>query len=366
MPRIAEQAGPVTGGVDTHADVHVAAVADQVGRVLGTGAFPATAAGYRAAVAWMRAHGELAKVGVAGTGSYGAGLARYLAASGVQVGEVIRPNRQARRQRGKSDAADAVAAALAALNEEASGVPKSGDGAAEAIRALRVARAGAVKARTQAGNQLRDLILTAPEQVRRQLAGLPRQRHVDVAVRFRPQNLANPAEGARAAMASVARRHRDLAAEIARLDAALEELVTCAAPAGFLANQGVATQVAAALLATVGDNPGRVRTEGSFAARCGASPVGASSGKQRRHRLNRGGDRQANSALWTIAMTRLACDPRTKAYAARRTTEGKTSKRSSAASSATSPARSTRPYARPGNQEGRPCRNPNKIFRLRP
>src|SRR5436190_15022695 len=132
MPRIAEQAGPVTGGVDTHADVHVAAVVDQVGRVLGTQAFTADASGYADALAWMSAHGELARVGVEGTGSYGAGLARYLAVCGVEMAEVIRPNRQARRQRGKSDAADAVAAALAALNGEASGVPKSRDGAAEA------------------------------------------------------------------------------------------------------------------------------------------------------------------------------------------------------------------------------------------
>jgi len=132
MPRIAEQAAPVTGGVDTHAAVPVAAVVDRVGRVLGTEAFPATAAGYRAALAGMSARGELAKVGVEGTGSYGAGLARYLAACGIEVAEVIRPNRQARRQRGKPDAADAVAAALAALNGEASGVPKSRDGAAEA------------------------------------------------------------------------------------------------------------------------------------------------------------------------------------------------------------------------------------------
>jgi transposase len=326
MPRIAEQALPVTGGVDTHADVHVAAAVDQVGRVLGTQAFPATAAGYRAALAWMSAHGELAKVGVEGTGSYGAGLARYLAGCGVVVVEVMRPNRQARRQRGKSDAADAVAAALAALSGEASGVPKSRDGLVESIRALRVARAGAVKARTQAGNQLRDLILTAPEQVRRQLAGLPCHRQVDLAARFRLHDLTGPAEGTKAAMASAARRHQQLASEITRLDAALEELLTRAAPPEFLAKQGVATVVAATLLATTGDNPGRVRKEASFAALCGASPVDASSGKQLRHRLNRGGDRQANSALWTIAMTRLACDPRTKAYAARRTAEGKTKK----------------------------------------
>ena len=217
---MAEIAGPVTGGVDTHAGTHVAAVVDQVGRVLGTESFPAGADGYAGLLAWLRGHGVLVRVGVEGTGSYGAGLTRYLAACGVEVVEVMRPNRQARRQRGKSDAADAVAAALAALSGEASGVPKSRDGAVESIRALRVARAGAVKARTQAGNQLRDLILTAPEQVRQQLAGLPSQRQVDVAARFRLRDLASPAEGAKAAMASVARRHHELAAEIARLDAA--------------------------------------------------------------------------------------------------------------------------------------------------
>jgi transposase len=173
MPGIAEEGQLVTGGVDTHADMHVAAVADQVGRVLGTESFPAAGAGYRAALAWMRSFGELAKVGVEGTGSYGCGLARHLASQGVEVAEVIRPSRQARRRRGKSDAADAVAAALAALNGEASGAPKTHDGAVESIRMLRVARRGALKARTQAGNQLRDLIVTAPGRLREQLAPLP-------------------------------------------------------------------------------------------------------------------------------------------------------------------------------------------------
>jgi transposase len=194
------------------------------------------------------------------------------------------------------------------------------------VRALKVARAGAVKARTQAGNQLRDLVRTAPEPLRQQLAGLPPGRQAGVAARLRPGEPACPAGGAKAAMASVARRHQQLTAEITRLDTMLEELVRHAAPEEFLAKRGVATQVAATLLVTAGDNPGRVRREASFAALCGASPVDASPGKQIRHRLNRGGDRQANSALWTIAMTRLACDPRTKAYAARRTTEGKTRK----------------------------------------
>jgi len=134
------------------------------------------------------------------------------------------------------------------------------------------------------------------------------------------------AEGARAAMAAVARRHRALTAEIARLDAALEELVEHAAPERFLARQGVATQVASTLLATAGDNPARLRTDASFTAVCGASPVDASSGKQIRHRLNRGGDRQANSALWRIVLVRMSHDSRTKAYVARRSAEGKMGK----------------------------------------
>jgi transposase len=326
MSTMADAGRLVTGGVDTHAEVHVASMADQAGRVLGTREFPATAAGYAAALAWMRGHGELVKVGVEGTGSYGAGLARYLAAQGIEVAEVIRPNRQARRRRGKSDAADAVAAALAALNGEASGQPKSGDGTVESIRALQVARRGAIKARTQAGNQLGGLVVTAPQAMRDKLAGLPTRKRVAAAVRFRPGELTCPAEAVRAAMAAVARRHQALTAEIAQLDTALEALVAHAAPAGFLARKGVGTQSAAALLVTAGDNPARLRTEASFAALCGASPVDASSGKQRRHRLNRGGDRQANSALWRIVFTRMATDPRTQAYVARRTTEGKTTK----------------------------------------
>ena len=273
MPTIADASRLVTGGVDTHAEVHVAGMVDQAGRVLGTKEFPATAAGYAAALAWMRGHGELARVGVEGTGSYGAGLARYLAARGIEVAEVIRPNRQARRRRGKSDPADAVAAAFAALNGEASGQPKSGDGAVESIRALQVARRGAVKARTQAGNQLRDLIITAPQMLREKLAALPTPQRVKLATRFRPGDLTSPAEAAKAAMATVARRHQALTAEIAQLDTALETLLAHAAPAGFLAKNGVGARVAATLLVTTGDNPARLSTEASFAALCGASPV---------------------------------------------------------------------------------------------
>lgn len=326
MPSIAEQDRTVTGGVDTHSEVHVAAVVDQVGRILGSESFAATASGYRAALSWMRRHGRLEKVGVEGTGSYGTGLARYLTSQDVTVVEVIRPNRQARRRRGKSDAADAVAAALAALNGEASGIPKAHDGSVESIRALRVARRGAVKAATQAGNQLRDLVITAPEPLRATLISLSTTARVVRAARFRPGDLSDPIEATKQAMASLARRYRRLHAEITELDAALEALVARVAPTGFLAAQGVGPHVAATLLATLGDNPQRLRREASFAALCGASPVDASSGKQLRHRLNRGGDRQANSALWHVVLVRMSHDPRTKAYVAKRTAEGKTTK----------------------------------------
>ena len=323
---MAKITGPVTGGVDTHADTHVAAVVDQVGRVLGTEAFPADAAGYAGLLAWLRRHGEVARVGVEGTGSYGAGLARSLAAAGVPVLEVPRPDRQRRRRRGKSDAADAVSAALAALREEDCSTPKSADGAAESIRALRVARAGALKARTQAGNQLRDLITTAPAPLRAQLAGLSTPRRVRAAAAFTCADTADPAEGSKAAMASVARRWQDLDTEITGLEAALEALVARVAAPDYLARTGVGPQSAAALVAAAGDNPGRIRSEAAFAALCGVSTVDCSSGKQERHRLNRGGDRQANSALWRIAVTRLRCDPRTQDYYARRVAAGKSRK----------------------------------------
>jgi transposase len=326
LSRIADPPGPVTGGVDTHADVHVAAVADQIGRVLGTESFPATAGGFAALLGWMRGFGELAGVGVEGTGSYGAGLARHLAAAGVEVAEVNRPDRQRRRRRGKSDAVDAVNAAVAALKGEETGIPKTGDGAAESIRALRVARRGAVKARTQAGNQLRDLIVTAPAALREQLAGLDTAGRVAAAAAFTPGDAVDPAEGMKAAMASVARRWQDLDAEVKATDTALDDLIARTAPPAFLARRGVGTQSAAALITAAGDNPARITTEAGFAALTGTSPVDCSSGKQEHHRLNRGGDRQANSAIWRIVTTRIRTDPRTQAYVAKRTAQGKTRK----------------------------------------
>lgn len=315
----------VTGGVDTHADVHVAAAVDQAGRVLGTEAFPVTAAGYAALLGWLRGFGELARAGVEGTGSYGAGLARFLAGEGVAVREVTRPDRARRRRHGKSDPVDAVSAALAALADQDCGTPKSADGAAESLRALRVARSGAVKARTQAANQLRALVISAPGQVRAQLHGRPAAAMAAAAAAFACGDPADPAEGTRAALASVARRWHDADAEVSALDKAMGPLVRLVAPQ-LLDRCGVGPQSAIALITAAGDNPARLGTEAAFAALCGASPVDCSSGKHARHRLNKGGDRQANSALWRIVTTRMRYDPRTIAYVDKRTKEGKTRK----------------------------------------
>jgi transposase len=313
----------VTGGVDTHKSTHHAAVLDAAGRLLGDAEFPATAAGYAELLTWLRGFGRLVKVGVEGTGSYGAGLARYLAAKKVRVVEVDRPDRKARRSKGKSDPIDAIAAARAALSGTATGIPKARTGPVEAIRALRVARRGAVKARTAALNQLHGLVAAAPEPIRAELSGLATTALLQRCTGYTidPTNLADPIEATKAALGALTARINALTAEISIADRRLAPVVAAAAPRTsnlFCAGPEVAGQ----LLTTAGDNPDRLRSESALAHLCGAAPIPASSGKTRRHRLNRGGDRQANHALHTIVLGRMRHDPRTRAYVRRRTTQG--------------------------------------------
>ena len=261
-----------------------------------------------------------------GTGSYGAGLARYLTAVGVEVVEVNRPNRQLRRQRGgKSDSVDAEAAARAAASGEATAVPKSGDGPVECIRMLMVARRSATKARTQAANQIHSVTVGAPEQVKRQLKGLNLEARVRVCARWRPGQAQTTTAYAKKALRHLARRYQTLDAEITELEEDIRRLCAKANPA-LLAAKGVGPDTASVLLVAAGDNPGRMRSERAFAALCGTSPVQASSGQTNRHRLNRGGNRHANSALWRIATTRMRTDAATKAYVTRRQGEGKNRK----------------------------------------
>jgi transposase len=282
-----------------------------------------TPAGYRELVEWFASLGSVVLIGVEGTGSYGAGLTRHLLDLGIAVVEVDRPNRQRRRRQGKSDTHDAISAARAAFAGDALGAPKVRDGNVEAIRVLRLARSSAKRDRTRALNQMRALVTTAPDELRSQLRGLSITRLVRAAAAFRPAGRTDVTNANRVALKSLARRVLELDDEIAMLDELLAPLVVETAPA-MLARIGVGTDTAGALLVAAGENASRIRNERSFARLCGAAPLDASTGKQQRHRLNRGGDRQANSALWRIMITRLSYDPATRRYLQRRCAEGKT------------------------------------------
>jgi transposase len=313
----------VVGGVDTHADLHVAAALDSTGRLLGTESFTADPAGHRRLLAWLRAFGSVEVVGVEGTGSYGAGLTRHLLAEGVRVVEADRHSRRVRRRRGKSDTVDAEEAARAALSGEARAVPKARDGDVECIRALRVVRRSAMKSRVQAIHQMRMLLVSAPDDVRERLRSLRFGELVRRCARLRVGEVTGPSTATRLALRELALRVQALDAQIARLDAEIAPLVARAAPS-LLALPGVGPDTAAALLVAAGDNPRRLASEASFARLCGTTPLEASSGKVTRHRLNRGGDRQANHALWRIVLVRMGRDPRTQAYVERRLKEGLT------------------------------------------
>jgi transposase len=318
----------VTVGVDTHTDCHVGVALDQFGRRLGTRSVPTTPAGFAALLAWARDFGVVEQIGIEGTGSYGAGLTRWLRARGLTVIEVERPHRldrQARRRRGKSDPLDAEAAARAVQAGTVIGQPKAGDGQVEMIRTLRLTRRSAMKARTQAANQLHALVVTAPDELRARLRALPLAELVRIAAAFRPVRtgtaLATPWAATKLALKGLAVRYRQLSAEIDALDAHLEQLVGTAAPE-LIAVKGVGTDIAGALLVAAGDNPDRLHSEAAFASLCGVAPIPASSGKTHRHRLSRGGDRDANRALYLLALGRMGWDPATRTYVTRRTAAG--------------------------------------------
>lgn len=334
----------VSLGVDTHADTHVAAVIDPLGRHLGHATFDTNPAGFKALLAWSTQFGTIVIAGVEGTGAYGAGLARFLTAEGIGVVEVDRPDRKARRYGGKSDPIDAYAAARAAASGRASGSPKARTGDVESVRVLRVARTGSVRARAKALTQLKALIVTAPDALRAQLHGLDGHRLVTTCARLRstrdhtptpspfakrpprPGRLVDPTAATKRSLASIAGRVQILDVEIAELNDDLHALITPLAPT-LLAINGVGLDGAGQLLVTAGDNPERITSEAAFAHLCGAAPIPASSGKTAgKHRLNRGGDRAANAALYRIVMCRLRHDPATRDYVERRTKQGKSKK----------------------------------------
>lgn len=316
---------PVVAGADTHSETHHVAVLDAAtGAVLGDRQFPATMAGYRAILAFLAAFGHLVRVGIEGTNSYGAGLSRHLHAAGIEVREVIRPNRAQRRLRGKSDPLDAITAAQVALSSDDLAMPKTSDGPVESIRVLTMVRDSAVKARAKVLQQMKMILVSAPTSQREKLQKLGEKALLDALHRSRPGDPGTGVEHAtQTALRQLARRHAHLSEEIDQTTNQLRVLVEHVSPA-LLAAKGVGVVTAAQLLITVGDNPQRITSKAAFAALTGVSPIPASSGKTNRHRLNRGGDRRANSAIHTIALVRMSADARTKAYIAKKVAEGKT------------------------------------------
>jgi transposase len=313
----------VSGGVDTHADVHVAAAVDHNGGLLGVESFPSTETGYEDLLAWLVGFGELVRVGVEGTGSWGVGLSRFLTDQEVVVVEVDRPNRQKRRKVGKSDPTDAVAAARAALSGEATVTPKSRNGPVEEMRILLVARRSARQQRIQSLNQLRHLVFTAPESIRIRFKDRPKTGLVSEAANMRPRRGSDPITyRTNLVIKGLARRIKSLDAEMRTIDQTLRSLIEETAPA-LLELYGVGVDTAATLLVTAGDNPDRLSSEGSWAHLCGVTPLPANSGKvTTRFRLNRGGDRQANAALYRVVLTRMSSDEETRRYVARRRDKG--------------------------------------------
>jgi transposase len=323
---IVESTRPVTGGVDTHADVHVAAAVDANGGVVGVESFPTTPAGYAQLHGWLAGFGPVDRVGVEGTGAYGAGLARHLRGESLVVIEVDRPNRQERRRNGKSDELDAIEAARAALSGRASGIAKTADGDVEAIRVLLVARRSGRDVRIKYLNQIRHLGFTGPDELRERLRSVPAEHLARTAASLRPVREGGTVMYAtKFAVRTLGRRVLDLEADAQHLDRLIDELVRRTAPS-LLDVYGVGTHTAAILLVAAGDNPHRLKSEAAFAHLCGVAPLPASSGKVTRHRLNPGGNRQANHALWRIVFTRMSGDERTRKYVARRTNEGLTTR----------------------------------------
>jgi transposase len=243
--------------------------------------------------------------------------------AGIVVVEIDRQNRQARRNAGKSDPLDAIEAARATLSGRASGRAKSRDGWVEAVRVLLVAKRSARAARVKALSQMRQLTYSAPDQLQARLKGLPITQFVSVAQGLRPARSADALSAStKASLSALAHRVGDLEAEIGELDAMITPILEANA-ADLLGIYGVGIDAAAALVVAAGDNPGRLHSEAAWAHLCGVSPLEASSGKVTRHRLNRGGDRQANRALWHVVISRLASDLDTQAYMERRLKEGR-------------------------------------------
>lgn len=311
-------------GVDTHKDFHHAAVISALGEPVADRRFDATPDGYAELIGWATGHGIVLRAGVEGTGSYGAGLTARLRRLRIEVIEVIAPDKQERRLRGKTDRIDAYSAARAVLSMRASTVPKTRDGEVEAVRVLRTTRRALIAQRTKTINQLQGFLVSAPEQLRQKLSGLAGRKLATACSRLRDLATDDVVTGAtKDALRSLGRRYLDLSVEADRFEKRIQTILTGYAPE-LLAVHGVGPDVAAALLAVAGENPDRLTSEAALAHLAGTAPIPASSGKTNRHRLNRGGNRQGNAAFHRIVLVRMKTHPETRAYVQKSLARGKT------------------------------------------
>lgn len=311
----------VVVGVDTHKYVHVAVAIDLLGVRLGDAMVSADSGGYGRLREWALSMGRVESFGVEGTGSYGAGLTSFLRRHGHRIIEVNRGDRRTRREKGKSDTIDAEMAARAVLAGSATSVPKSADGLCEMIRQVKVARDTACKGRTSAIITLKAMVVNAPAELREALDPLRDRSLIERCAGLRPGRIVDPLASSKHALRALARRWLELDVEVRSHDAVLEDLTAKASPTlreGF----GIGADTAAEILIVLGDNPGRIRSEAAFAKLCGTCPVPASSGTTNRHRLYRGGHRQANAALYRAVIVRMRFHQPTIDYVERRTAEG--------------------------------------------
>jgi transposase len=329
MTSIALERSDVIIGVDTHKDEHVAVAVDGLGGLLGEARFvPANPDGYAELLAWATSLGDVHAFGVEGCGSYGSGLAKFLRRHDHKVYEVARPPRKGeRRASGKSDTIDAEHAARVVLSGEGTATPKLADGQIEAIRLVKIARDTAVKAHTATIITLKAVLVTASDELRGELEPLTDHRLITACAGSDTDgDISDPEVAMRHTLASLALRCLDLHEEIKTHTRHLDTLTKAVAP-GMLERFGVGFDTAAEMLITAGDNTDRVHSEAAFAKLCGACPVPTGSGKTSgRHRLNRGGNRQANAALYRVVIVRMRWHPPTIAYVERRTAEGLTKK----------------------------------------
>jgi transposase len=313
----------VVVGVDTHKHIHVAVALDELGGRVDARSFAADRSGYEQLIDWAVGLGREVIFGVEGTGSYGVGLASAIRRRSIGVLEVLRTDRRDRRLRGKSDTIDAENAARAVLNGQASAVPKNADGTVEMIRLIKVAKDVAVKARTSAMISLKAVLVNAPGELREQLEPLTKMALIRCCAALRPGLVSDTTTATKHTLRAIAKRWLTLDTEIKTHEQILCQLTTELVPQ-LVAAFGVGADIAAEMLIVAGDNPERVRSEAAFAKLCGVAPIPASSGMTTRHRLNRGGHRQANAALYRAVIVRLQYHQPTQTYYARRTAEGRT------------------------------------------